>query len=154
MTNSDANRFWSYVDKSGAGGCWLWTGAKGKGYDTYGRFNVRGKVHKSTRLAYWLVIGPYDLTLELRHTCDVPACVNPSHLIPSTHAENMADMKAKGRGNGRLRGVTHCSKGHPFDGDNLIFNKAGSRMCKTCRKHIVAVHNALASERRRQNNKE
>ena len=33
----------------------------------------------------------------LMHSCDNPPCVELSHLRPGTHAENSADMAAKGR---------------------------------------------------------
>ncbi len=35
--------------------------------------------------------------LEIRHTCDTPACINPDHLILGTHIENMADQISRGR---------------------------------------------------------
>jgi len=31
------------------------------------------------------------------HSCDNPPCVRPSHLVVAEQADNLADMKAKGR---------------------------------------------------------
>lgn len=31
------------------------------------------------------------------HTCDNPRCVNVQHLVPGTQAQNLADMRNKGR---------------------------------------------------------
>ena len=35
---------------------------------------------------------------ESRHLCHRTACINPDHLAPGSHADNMADMVAAGRG--------------------------------------------------------
>jgi hypothetical protein len=30
------------------------------------------------------------------------------------------------------RAKTHCKRGHPFEGDNLVMRKSGQRQCRTC----------------------
>jgi len=95
-----ADRFWSKVDRSGGpGSCWLWTASLVKGYGQMyvatpdGRFGVRS----AHRLAYELTHGPAAEGLELDHLCRVRRCVNPAHLEPVLHRENMERSPIVGR---------------------------------------------------------
>lgn len=87
-------RLWPKVSK-GPGGCWDWTGAKNaKGY---GFLCVGGKHYRVHRLMHLLASGDAADGLEIMHSCDRPSCVNPAHLMPGTHSENMRDMARKRR---------------------------------------------------------
>lgn len=91
-------RFWRKVNKAGA--CWLWTGALfGKGYGAVARRKLQHKNFLAHRYAWMLTHGPIPDGLLVLHKCDVPACVNPAHLMLGTHKDNFDDMIAKRRGN-------------------------------------------------------
>ena len=82
-------------------GCWLWRNS-GRNGDEYGRAVHDGLWASASRTS-WIVHngsipkGPSGRTLYVCHKCDTPPCVNPAHLWLGTNADNMADMRAKGR---------------------------------------------------------
>jgi hypothetical protein len=98
----DAERFWKKVDKNGpahgtGGQCWRWLGTRdGKGY---GQLYVKGRMIRAHRFSYFLHNNTPSDSCVL-HRCDNANCVNPEHLFLGSQADNMADMKAKGRARG------------------------------------------------------
>jgi len=76
-------------------GCWEWQGVMH--HSGYGCFKDKGKFAYTHRASYEAFHGPIN-GLYVCHRCDNPRCIHPDHLFLGTHEENMADMKAKGRG--------------------------------------------------------
>lgn len=76
-------------------GCWLWTGCRHR--QGYGRFRYEGRTVNAQRAAYELFVGPIPPGLHVLHACDRPPCVNPAHLSPGTHTENMRDALQRNR---------------------------------------------------------
>lgn len=126
-------RFWAKVDKSGGpDACWLWTA--GRSDWGYGHFRVGSKNLQAHRFAWELTRGPIPAGLLVLHRCDNPPCCNSAHHFLGTHADNMADAKAKGRLRNPQAEKTHCKRGHPLTPDNVYEAPAGKtvRACKTC----------------------
>lgn len=84
-------RFLAKVDPldppSTPGDCWRWMGHRGR--SDYPRFTVDGRSWLAHRWIYIQRVGPIPEGLELDHLCRHPWCVNPDHLEPVTHQENM-----------------------------------------------------------------
>lgn len=79
--------------------CHIWTGRLGT--NGYGLLVVPGTSRTTYvhRYIWEQANGPVPVGLELLHSCDRPPCGRLAHLRLGTHAENVADMLAKGRRN-------------------------------------------------------
>ncbi len=107
-------------------GCWLWL--RKRNNVGYGTLNVFGGFALAHRLAYELYVGAVPDGLVLDHQCETRTCVNPHHLKPVTHQENILRGNGLAAQNARK---THCLRGHLLGGDNVYLN-AGRRHCKEC----------------------
>jgi hypothetical protein len=120
-------KFWAKINKEGLGGCWLWMGAT-TGKSGYGRIYVQRRMVLAHRFAYELTTGPIPAGMDLDHLCRTRLCVNPAHLEPVTHHENVL----RGEGGAHHAAKTHCPKGHPYSPENTLVWR-GIRNCKACR---------------------
>jgi hypothetical protein len=71
-------------------GCWLWSGPTRKG--GYAAIRYKKKLWTVVRLLTGAKKGE-----TVRHTCDNPNCVNPSHLVKGTQKQNVQDCLNRGR---------------------------------------------------------
>jgi len=108
-------------------GCWLRLSSINKaGYSHYQPV-FRGKTHRAHRWVYEFFYG--YCPKELDHICRTKCCVNPLHLEPVTHLENIqrwAETETL---------PTHCSNGHEYTPENTAYwdkRNLNHRCCRQC----------------------
>lgn len=78
--------------------CKIFTGYHDRcGYGNTGR-QPGGRSRLAHRVAWEEIHGSVPAGMCVCHACDVRDCINVEHLFLGTHADNMADRDAKGRG--------------------------------------------------------
>lgn len=135
--------FWSRTTRDGD--CLIWIGARDA--FGYGAARLRGSQVSTHRIAWELANGPIPEGMFVCHRCDRPECIAPAHLFLASHAENMADMVAKGRGANQNTGKERCKRGHLFTPENTGAVRVGhrkrlGRRCLTCERARLAARYA------------
>ena len=100
----DRERFWSHVAKPNdrPHTCWEWQGYRNR--SGYGQFRKRGRQFGAHRVSFALRYGTTRAGLLVRHVCDNPRCVRPTHLAIGTASQNSADQVGGNR--------NHCGEVH------------------------------------------
>ena len=111
------------------GTCWL---SAGSIKDDYAVIYADRKRYRLHRVVYENLVGAIPEGLSLDHLCRIKRCINPAHLEPVTHAENVR------RGNAGVYNSlkTHCPKGHEYTEENTHIGRKNNsvlRGCRTCR---------------------
>lgn len=129
----------------GEDGCWRTTGSvTGKGY---ARFRFDGRSGHGHRFAYLALVGPIPDGLELDHVCRVRHCVNPAHLEPVTHLENLKRRKPSEEW--ARSQPTHCVNDHEYTRDNTYNRPNGKRDCRICKNAEKARYRARKAAARK-----
>lgn len=149
-----AERFFRGVCVGDPEDCWEWQKyiCRSTGYGRLSDSDGRTKI-QAHRVSWRLHHGEIPQGMLVRHTCDNRRCVNPSHLLLGTQADNVRDMIERNRQGGWLqpghtlggvampaderrrrntermgRQKTHCKYGHqlpPYQPGRL-------RRCRVC----------------------
>jgi hypothetical protein len=120
-------------------GCWNWTRAKtASGYGQLSDWNYETKTQKvlyTHRLSYEYHSGlKIPKGMDVMHSCDNPACMNPKHLSVGTRLDNVKDCRVKRR---HSRGLKHSMKiaKRKLSTDDVWKIRA---LCQTLKQTVIA----------------
>ena len=120
-------------------GYWLWH--KAINDSGYALISVSHSVMiRAHRFSYEHFVGKIPEGLDIDHICRVRNCVNPKHLRPLTHRDNILCGKNVMATNSQK---THCPKGHPYNAENTAMRRLSGRnhpfrRCKVCDRERAA----------------
>lgn len=139
-------RFNSHVTKTDT--CWLWDSFTPKGRAN--SFMLKGRTLNAARASYTLHKGEISAGCVIMHSCDNPACVNPSHLFEGTQADNLTDMRQKKRER-FLAGSSHANSrlSESIVREARVRRNNGERLCALAREYGVAestLHHAISGK--------
>lgn len=104
----------------------------------YGVISVNKRMRRVHRLLWERINGPVPPeSPDLDHFrypqdgCIGPACVNPEHVRPASHRENIYRGGAPHAWN---LAKVECDHGHAFTKANTYLSREGWRYCRTCRR--------------------
>jgi len=151
------------VEKEGHDGCWRWIGATWeKGYGKFTLPETQRRIGAHV-WGYERFIGPVPDGMELDHTCHDPqvcrdasrcphrSCVNPAHLEPVPHGENVRRGLAPHVNGAHNAAITHCPRGHEYTPENTYYRKSRpGRNCRACGAIVTKRRKAEARARGRQ----
>ena len=123
----EAERFWGKVTVTGF--CWEWNGALSYGY---GSFRAGGRTGMAHRWAFTFLVGEIPDGADLDHLCRNTRCVNPDHLDPVSHRENMT--RGFSATSAALRAIARgvCMKGHILADVGTYSKRKNGVRCAQC----------------------
>lgn len=103
--------------------CRLWTGSlNGNGYGRHAVIDEQ-LAHRVSYRAFRTDLEAIPLGMQILHECDVPRCIEPSHLTIGSHQDNMTDIASKGRGNNGQLGTRASPERRAQTASSLRGNK-------------------------------
>jgi len=106
----------------------------------YARVRVGVRTVKAHRYSYELAEGPIPAGLQLDHLCRVRECVQPAHLEPVTHRENVI------RGDNFKGDQDTFGCGHARTAANKGTRRRPGGKCRECSRRRFAANNEIRRE--------
>ena len=95
MKRLTIKEFWKRINRNREEKCWEFNGHRS--WQGYGKIKFQGRNLLAHRLAWELTYGRIPKGKLVCNHCDNSSCCNPKQLFLGTNADNMRDMKNKGR---------------------------------------------------------